>query len=75
MKEKYDETELRRNHLTIRFKDNEHKAICHEAWLDHQTASGFVRAIVLNYLEKAGVALPEPKSTRSPHSEAYSRKI
>jgi hypothetical protein len=48
------EEDLRRNTLTIRFKDNEHKAVSDEAWRKRMSMSGWLREIALNRLESEG---------------------
>lgn len=58
-----DEADLKRNCLTIRFKDEEHKAVVDEAWRNRKTASGWLRDLVLERLEllaKVGVSIPNP---------------
>lgn len=50
-----DDSELRRNCLTIRFKDDEHKVITDEAWRNRQSASKLIRDIVLGYLHAEGI--------------------
>jgi hypothetical protein len=58
-----DEQELKRNCLTIRFKDEEHKLVVDEAWRNRKTASGWLRDLVLERLEllaKVGIPLPNP---------------
>ena len=63
MKPKYEESELRRNHLTVRFKDREHEAICYQAQRQHQTASAYMREIVIDFLEMEGVDLSRAVDT------------
>ena len=48
------EAELRRNVLTIRFRDREHQAVCDEAWRNRMSASGWLREVVLSKMEAEG---------------------
>ncbi|WFB36796.1 hypothetical protein P3T73_03345 [Kiritimatiellota bacterium B12222] len=48
------EKELRRNTLTIRFKDKEHQAVSDEAWRKRMSMSGWLRDIALTRLESEG---------------------
>jgi len=48
------EAQLRRNILTIRFRDAEHRAISNAAWERRMTMSGWVRDIALSRLEEEG---------------------
>jgi len=54
-KPKFDEGELRRNLLSVRFKDNEHQAVTDEAWRNRMTASGWLRELALEHLKNKKV--------------------
>jgi hypothetical protein len=54
-----NEEDLRRNTLSIRFTDAEHKLVCNAAWKKRISASGMIRAILLNGLEERGLNIAE----------------
>jgi len=54
-KPRMDDGELRRNCLTIRFRDVEHQAVTDTAWRNRMTASGWLRELVLEHLQQEGV--------------------
>ena len=54
----YDEADLHRNCLSIRFKDAEHQAVVDEAWRNRKTASGWLRELVLEHLARKGIYNP-----------------
>ena len=55
MREYKREEEKRRNPLTIRWTDDEHRAVANQAWQKHRSASAFVREIVITHLDSQGV--------------------
>lgn len=46
--------ELRRNVLSIRFTDAEHKAICDHAWKNRISASALIRDLLRNEMNTFG---------------------
>ena len=51
-KPRFEEAELRRNCLSIRFKDCEHQAVTEAAWRQRMTASGWLRELALEHLRQ-----------------------
>lgn len=53
------EEKLKRNVLTIRFSDSEHRAVTNASWQAHSSASSYIRGIVLEHLRRQGVEVGE----------------
>jgi hypothetical protein len=47
--------DLRRNTLSIRFTDAEHRLVCDAAWRSRISASAMIRGILLNGLQENGL--------------------
>jgi hypothetical protein len=47
--------DLRRNTLSIRFTDQEHRTICDAAWRNRISASSMIRDILLGEIEQRGL--------------------
>ena len=45
----------RRNVLSIRFNDHEHRIICDKAWRERLSVSGMLRDLILREYEKLGI--------------------
>ncbi len=49
--------ELRRNIITLRLRDDEHKAVSDSAWMHRTSVSAWLRELALEKLAKEGVKL------------------
>ena len=51
------EEDLKRNCLTIRWPDKQHRTVTDEAWRRRQSASELVREMVIEGLQREGVRI------------------
>ena len=58
----HDKERLRRNTMSIRFTDQEHKLVCNTAWKNRISASGMIREILLNGLKEQGLDIHNDES-------------
>lgn len=57
--ERMPEEDLRRNVMTIRFRDREHQVIADEAWRQRMSMSGWIRDTALKRLREEGLLSDE----------------
>lgn len=67
--EQENKEDRRRNTLSIRFTDREHRLVCDTAWKQRLSASGMIRDIILGQFQRLGILdqetqLPNPAAAK-----------